>query len=66
MDTELKIEYHIRDMLDRRTKTDIRAEAEAWYGDGMFVDEVHITEWKAPERGISGKHVVIYDWDKPK
>ena len=66
MDAELKIEYHIRDMFGRRTKTDIRAEAEAWYEDGMFVDEVHTTEWKAPVRGISGQHVVIYDWDKPK
>jgi len=62
MDTELKIEYHIRDMFDRRTKTDLRAEAETWYKDGMFVEEVHITTWRAWERGTSGQNVVHYDW----
>jgi len=65
MDSELKIEYHIHNMFGKRTITDFRAEALASHEEGMFVDEVHITTWDARERGVSGKNIVIYDWEQP-
>ena len=65
MDSELKIEYYIYDVFDNHTITSMRAEAEASYEEGMSIEEVHITTWRAWDRGISGQNVVVYDWEKP-
>ena len=62
MDTELKIEYYIYDVLDNHTITNARVEAETSYEEGMSVEEVHITTWRAWARGTSGQNVVHYDW----
>ena len=64
MDSELKIEYYIHDVFGRPSITDLRAEAEASYEEGLSVEEVHVTKWRAWDRGISGQNVVIYDWEQ--
>ena len=66
MDSKLEIEYHIHDMFGKRTITDFRAEAAASYEEGKSVEEVHITTWRAWDRGTSGHNVVIYDWQNPE
>ena len=63
MDSELKFKYYIYDMFGNRTVTDLRAEAETSFEEGMFVEEAHITTWKA--QGISGKNIVRYEWELP-
>ena len=60
METELKIKYYIYDMFGKRTITDLRAEAEASFEEGKFVDEVHITTWRTQR--VSGENIVQYDW----
>ena len=65
MDSKLKIEYHIRDVFGNLIITGFRTEAEASYEKGMSVEEVHVTTWRAWDRGTSGQNVVIYDWQQP-
>ena len=60
MESELKIMYHIYDILGGLTVSDSHEEAVASFEECKIVYEVHETTWNTP--WTSGKNVVHYEW----